>query len=209
VLWECGVTQPPIDAAVVAMRLGLSVTHDNCLPSRAALVRVEGEGAANGTAVIVLGEDERYERLQFSIAHEIGEFAAPRLFDRLRIAHYDVPVAVREKVANAIAGRLLVPSTRLKEIAAGCRWDLQELKQHFATASHELIARRMLDMHPAVVISLFDQGRVTWRRTNRRFATGDLLPPEREAWLDCHQLGEAVEREHVDSPAGLLRIQCW
>lgn len=209
VLWECGVTHPPVDAALVAMRLGLSVAHDNCLPSRAALVRLDRDGGATDAAVIVLGEEERYERLQFSMAHEIGEFTAPRLFERLRIAPYDVPASAREKVANAIAGRLLVPTAMLKEATADGRWDLTELKQHFATASHELIARRMLDMSPSIVISLFDQGRMKWRRTNRRFSPGQLLPPEVEAWQDCHQLGVAVEREHLDTLAGRLRIQCW
>ncbi len=209
ILWECGVTHPPIDAAVVAMRLGLSVAHDHCLPSRAALVRVECDAAARNSAVILLGEEERYERLQFSLAHEIGEFATPRLFERLGILPYDVPATAREKVANAIAGRLLVPTTKLKEIAADCRWDLLELKHDFDTASHELIARRMLDMPPPVVVTLFDQGKTTWRRTNRRFAVGNLLPQEAEAWQDCHRLGVAVERDQVDSSAGPLRIQGW
>lgn len=209
ILWECGVTQPPVDAAVVAMRLGLSVAHDSCLPSRAALVRLEGDSAATNSAVILLGEEERYERLQFSLAHEIGEFAAPRLLERLRISPYDLPAAAREKVANAIAGRLLVPTARLKQTASDCRWDLLEIKQHFATASHELIARRMLDMPPPIVVTLSDQGRMTWRRTNCRFSPGALLPQEIEALHDCHQLGIAVEREHLDTSAGPLRIQCW
>ena len=161
ILWECGITQGPVDAVLVAMRLGLSVAQDQNLPGRAALVRLQQESGDHPTAVVLLGEAERYERQQFSVAHEVGEFAAPRLFERLGITPYDVPTAGREKVANLLAGHLLVPSAWLKQGAQECGWDLTELKQRFSTASHELIARRMLDMPPPVVVTLFDHGQVT------------------------------------------------
>jgi hypothetical protein len=67
----------------------------------------------------------------------------------------------------------------------------------------------MLDIPSPIVVTLFDHGQITWRRTNRRFSPGNLLPTEVEAWQDCHELGVPVEREHLDSLAGPLRIQCW
>lgn len=208
-LWECGITEPPVDALLVALRLGLAVTQDVALPTRAALVRLsEGQFSAP-TAVVVLGDDQRHERQQFSMAHEVAEFAMPRVMDRLGLTPYDFPPGAREQLANRLAGRLLVPTGWLSTSGARDDWNLLALKAQFATASHELIARRMLDMPPAIVISVFDHGELTWRRANRRIATSGFLEVERQAAEDCHQLALAVDREDTEVDSGAVRVQCW
>ena len=66
-------------------------------------------------------------------------------------------------------------------------WDLLELKRRFATASHELIARRMLECRPAVIVTIFDQGRIAFRRGNLPGRVPPLSPAERACWQGVHE----------------------
>jgi Zn-dependent peptidase ImmA (M78 family) len=206
-LWEADVHEPPVDAFLVAMRLGLVVTEDPTLPTRAQFVRLAAGSEAEhvGVPTIVVGENDRFERRQFAVAHEIGEFAAVRLFDRLAINPQRVPQGSREQVANALAGRLLLPGRWFRKAGLECDWDLLELRERFWTASHELLARRMLDMPPSVVITVFDQGSVAWRRSNFG-PTITLSACEHEAWSECHHWGQATSS--ADAELG-VSIRCW
>lgn len=206
-LWEADVHEPPVDALLVTMRLGLVVTQDLTLPARAQFVRLGGEGDTQQLEVptIVLGENDRFERRQFAVAHEIGEFAAVRLFDRLAIDPRQVPQGSREQVANSLAGRLLLPGRWFRNVGLACDWDLLELREQFWTASHELVARRMLDMSPPVIITVFDQGSITWRRSNFGPST-PLAACEQEAWSECHHWGHAASGS--ESEWGLT-TRCW
>lgn len=207
-LWEAGIPQGPVDAFVVARRIGIKVAEAPQGTHRAQFLRVAGEGA--GTPVITLAEDDRHERRQFAVAHELGEFAAPRVFEHLRVDPRHLPITQRERIANQLAGRLLVPSRWLKEIGKEYQWDLPTLKDHFSTASHELIARRLLDMPPRVVVTLFDQGEVTWRRSNFAGQPGPLTGVEEQLWSDCHQLGVATTGIlDEETTGGLVTVCCW
>ena len=70
VLWEAGITEPPIDALDVAEGLGLVVAHDYSMPHRGRFVQL-AECGSNGRAqgTIVIGSEDRPEREQWSIAH--------------------------------------------------------------------------------------------------------------------------------------------
>ena len=48
-----------------------------------------------------------------------------------------------EWVANQLANRILLPTRWLGSAGTACGWDLFSLKRRFASASHELIVRRM------------------------------------------------------------------
>src|SRR5919109_256576 len=86
-LWEAGVTDPPIDALMVADGLGLVVARDTAMQSRGRFVRpAEYNGASTGEGTIVIGTAQRPEREQWAVAHEIGEYLAHRVFDRLGIS---------------------------------------------------------------------------------------------------------------------------
>jgi hypothetical protein len=39
-LWEAGITEPPIDAALIAERIGLIVAHNEAMPIRGCFVRL-------------------------------------------------------------------------------------------------------------------------------------------------------------------------
>jgi hypothetical protein len=195
---------PPVDAIALARRLGVAVAWDAMQAGRGRVVRLRGIRATADQASILVRPEERPERVQWIVAHEIGELCAVQVFDHLGVDPREAPPGSRESVANQLAGRLLLPRAWFRQVAECCDWDLVTLKSRFATASHELIARRMLDFDPPVVITIFDQGRRTFRRGTARRRTASFIVPEREAWQQAHDLGQAATRETVE-----CRVQAW
>jgi len=208
VLWEAGVTEPPVDALAVAEGLGLVVARDFAMPHRGRFVRLAEQGRDGGQATIVVGQSERPEREQWSVAHEIGESVAYRVFERLGIPFREALPTARELVANRLASCLLLPRRWFAADGRELDWDLAALKDRYVTASHELIARRMLEMRPAVVITVCDLGRVHWRRSNVTARPPSLLPEEEAVWRESHDTGCAAEAV-VDAEAGLEHVRCW
>jgi IrrE N-terminal-like domain len=209
VLWEAGVTEPPIDTLAVAQGLRLVVAHDYTMPYRGRFVRLaECEGRGGGQGTIVVGEAERPEREQWAVAHEIGESVAYRVFERLGIAFDEALPTAREQVANRLASCLLLPRRWFASDGREFDWDLLALKDRYATASHELIARRMLEMRPPIVITVCDHGRVHWRRSNATARPPSMLPEEEAIWRESHELGLPTE-DKLDAETGLNMVRCW
>ncbi len=104
----------------------------------------------------------------------------------------EAPPRARETVANGLASRLLLPRDWIAVDAAECDWDLIAIKDRYATASHELIARRMLDFQPPVIISVYDQNRLTWRKSNTRWRLPKPCPLEIGCRRRSHDSGMAV-----------------
>jgi len=208
-LWEAGVDGPPVDALAVAERLQMAVTHDCTMPHRGRFVRLaDYERDGGGQATIVVGVAERPEREQWAVAHEIGESIAYRVFERLGVSFDESLPTAREQVANRLASALLLPRRWFAADGRDYDWDLLELKQRYHTASHELIARRMLEMRPPIVITVCDLGRVHWRRSNVTARPPDLLPEERAAWREAHETG-LPSIEVLDAETGLETVRCW
>ena len=181
-----GVDHPPVDAFAVARALGITVAADDRQRGRARYVRLGAHRPTEGKPAILLHGDPRPERRQWAIAHEIGEHTAHQVFSRLGVDPWEASPNARETIANQLAGRLLLPGDWFAADAADCGWDLFGLKSRYATASHELIARRMLECPPPVIISIFDQGEVSFRRSN---VPGQAPPPssaEMECWRIVH-----------------------
>jgi hypothetical protein len=187
VLGEAGVRKPPVDALGVARTLGIAVATDDRQDGRARYVRLNDPRSRGTRPTILLRPDPRRERCQWAIAHEIGEHVAHRVFARWGVEPVETEANAREQVANWLAGRLLLPTAWFAADAAAYQWDLLALKERYETASHELIARRMLECRPAVVISIFDQRRLSFRRSN---VFGRVPPPSRaeiECWNGVHE----------------------
>ena len=159
ILADMGVRAPPVDAFAVAQALGIALAWDDRQEGRARYVRLSS-GAGAGRATILLRPDPRLERQQWAVAHEIGEHAACRVFAHWGVDPRATSAGAREAVANAMAGRLLLPTAWFAADAAACDWDLIALKARYHTASHELIARRMLECRPPVIISIFDHRKI-------------------------------------------------
>jgi Zn-dependent peptidase ImmA (M78 family) len=204
VLEEASVREPPVDALAVAQALGLVVALDDRQEGRARYVRLGDRWAARSRATILLRPEPRFERRQWAVAHEIGEHVAHRVFSHWGTDPRETVVNARELVANALAGRLLLPTAWFATDAAASQWDLFALKARYRTASHELIARRMLECRPAVVISIFDQRRLSFRRSN----VSGRVPPPSHAEIECwSSVNESCRPLQTRQGSGL--VQGW
>jgi hypothetical protein len=198
ILEECGIESPPVDAWAVARTLGLRVAFDAFQHGRGRLKRIGGRTA------ILIRPEERPEREQWTLAHEIGEAVVRRVYARLDVDPDDVPPQRREQAANAMASSLLLPDEWFRRDADACDGDVLQLKAIYATASHELILFKLLALPGLSLVSVFDQGRLTRRRGNGQLSAPPLLPLERRIWREVHESGEPVE-----GTAEGIRVQGW
>ena len=109
-----------------------------------------------------------------------------------------------EAVANRLASALLLPLVWFAEDGPAAGWDLFALKHRYSTASHELIARRMLDCGPAAVMTIFDNGHRTLRLGNRGGFSPIMLPIELACWRTAHDRNESAARQ-----ANGVTVQAW
>ena len=207
ILNEAGVSAPPVDTVQLAEQLGIVVARDGISDTRARFVRFGSGGESQAT--IYVAEDPRPERRQWAVAHEVGECEASRVFAELGIQLVDAPPAAREAVANRLAGSLLLPRDWFAAHGYELDWDLFALKRRYATASHEMVARRMLEMAPGVIITLADQGRTVWRKSNRHFRTPPMTPAELDIWKRAHEAGEAAQADHAELDEGIEDVRVW
>jgi hypothetical protein len=204
VLDRAGIDRPPVDAIQLARRLGITVAVDDRQRGRARYVRHRGIRGRKPRPTILLRPEPRRERRHWAVAHEIGEHVAYQVFRLLLVDPREAAPNARERVATYLASRLLLPGAWFADDACECRWDLVSLKSRYTTASHELIARRMLDLGPPVIISIFDLGQLSFRGSN---VPGQVPPPscgEMACWRRAHTRNLAEE-----SADGPRKIQAW
>src|SRR6516165_9007378 len=150
-LRAASIESPPVDAIALAQgHLKMIV----CLDSRQ-----EQRGRAQravGRKQIFLRPEPTEERHQWTVAHEIGEHFKPQLLQRLGIAPEQTRVMMGESLANLFAHRLLVPTSWFADDARLHDYDVLALKQKYSTASHEVIAWRMLDLPAPCIITIVD-----------------------------------------------------
>ena len=203
-LEQAGVEGPPVDAFLLARQLGINVARDDLQQGRARYVRLAGRSRSRPRPTILLRDDPRSERRHWAVAHEIGEYAACRVFVHWGVDVREVTPRAREEVANQLAGRLLLPTAWFAADAAATGWDLIALKARYATASHELIARRMLECPPPVIITIFDNGSISFRRSNLPGRVPPLSAAEGRCWRAVHE--RAAPRRIDERP---LTIHGW
>ncbi len=204
ILAEVGISEPPVDALAVAQTLGIAVAWDDRQEGRARYVRLSPRRAGLARPTILLKPEPRAERRQWAVAHEIGEHVACHVFAEWGIDPGEAGPNSREKAANNLAGRLLLPSAWFEAAGASMHWDLFALKARFATASHELIARRMLECRPAVIITIFDQGRMTFRCGNLSGKASSPSAVEIGCWRKVHQQNQTVQMQ-----GEAIAVQGW
>jgi IrrE N-terminal-like domain len=194
---------PPVDAITIAHCLGFAMIWDERQTGRARIAMIAPRRGRLPRPTIFLRPDPRPERVQWALAHEIGEAAMESVLDKASLQADQLQEQAREQFANRFAGRLLLPSAWFATSVHDCNHDLLALKQTYPTASHELIGWRMLDLPNPAIISLFDQGRLQSRRSNLLAHTPPLTSNETDAWRQAHQSGELVRRELP------VRIDAW
>jgi Zn-dependent peptidase ImmA (M78 family) len=204
ILDAADVCQMPVDAMVVANRLDLVVATDDRQSGRARFVRFRRRYEQMAQGSIFVHSDPRPERLQWAVSHEIGEAHAEQVFKALGIDPTEAAVTLREQIANQFASRLLLPTGWFRRRAICCDWDLLALKKTFSTASHELIARRMLDFELSIVIAVFDNGRTTTRQSNVLGRVPSATTEELACWQAARETKQ-VQRKSFS----LGTIQAW
>jgi hypothetical protein len=204
ILTEAGVERPPVDAFSVARRLGITVAEDDRQQGRGRYVRLQRGRSSRPRATILIRPDPRGERRQWAVAHEIGEHSAYRVFQVWGVDPRETVPNAREEVANFLAGRLLAPTAWLTAVGLENGWDLIRLKSHFTSASHELIVRRMLECPAPVIISIFDQGSIYFRRSNVPGRVPPLSHAERQCWRTVHDRNRSEQTFDA-----LRKIQGW
>src|SRR5262249_45745518 len=173
-LEAAGVTQPPVDAIVLAQRhLGMLVCLDRRQNQRGRAQR------AGGRKQIFLRPAPTAERHQSTAAHEVGEHCKSALLERLGAGPGATRPMAGESLAKLFAYRLLVPTCWFAADAPAHDYDVLELKQRYRTSSHEVIAWRLLDLPEPCVISILDNDHVSRRRSNAWRVRRELEPPER------------------------------
>ncbi|MGE0606533.1 MAG: ImmA/IrrE family metallo-endopeptidase, partial [Pirellulales bacterium] len=197
------VEQPPVDAIGLAVALRLTVAWDDAQQSRARCVRMAGARRGQRGAIL-LRPEPRQERRQWAVAHEIGEHFAWQVFAGLSLDAAKEEAGIRETIANRLASALLLPGEWFARDGAVRGWQLPLLKQRYATASHELIARRMLDCQPPVLVTIFDHGRRVFRAGNMQSGSEVLLPIEMACWRASHESGVPATRQQPG-----CAVQAW
>ena len=181
-LSAAGTDQPPVDTIRLA-RDHLRITV--CLDRRQAN-RGRAQRTGRGRHIFLRPEPTR-ERHHWTVAHEIGEHLKAEILARLGISTGDWSALARESLANLFAYRLLVPSCWFGDDARLCDYDLLELKRRYATASHEVIAWRMLDLPEPCIITIVDNEHVSRRRSNAWPVTRQLTPIEKRCLRYVHE----------------------
>jgi hypothetical protein len=206
VLATAGVDAPPVDPVALAHALGVLVAVDDHQAGRGRYVRLSRFGGlaqvesdelghyGNSQASILVRSEPRYERQQWAIAHELGEHVAQSVFSRLDLDVQSAPQDSRERIANYLACRFLLPTDWFAADGQDCQWDLRALKRRYSTASHELIARRMLDFSIPAIITICDQGKITFRRSNLAGRVPPLVGLERKCMNLVHVSGSYCAR---------------
>src|SRR5436309_6893223 len=146
---QAGISGPPIDAIALAQKhLGLTVSLDRLQPQRGRVQR------AGKKAQIFLRPEPTEERHQWSVAHEIGQHFKTQIHERLNLDPDEAKALTGESLANLFSSRLLVPTPWFSADARTLGFDLPALKQRYSTASHEVIAKRFLDLPEPTIITI-------------------------------------------------------
>ena len=167
---------------------------------RGKLIRHNG-----GRDIIVVRREAWEERTQYTIAHELGERYAETVCLRAGEGFDDLSSDFIESLAHRFASRLLCPQPWFDADNAIHDGDLFALKDRYETASHEVIAFRLLQLETPSVVTVIDNGRITRRRANRSgLRTKQLTPAERNTWERCRLTGRDTKTDH-----GPARIAAW
>jgi hypothetical protein len=198
-LQAAGVEQPPVDAIALAQRhLKMVVCLDNRQEQRGRAQR------AAGRKQIFLRPEPTEERHQWTVAHEIGEHLKAGVMERLGADPEQTRAMAGESLANLFAHRLLTPTEWFADDARQLKYEIPQLKRRYATASHEVIAKRLLDLPQPCIVTIVDNDHIHFRRGVGIRASKELAPPERE----CQEYVHHYSRPRVVQAEGWT-VQGW
>jgi hypothetical protein len=144
------------------------------------------------------------ERQQWEAALEIGEHLKPGLLQCLGINPDEPHPMMGESPSRLLAEHLLLPLVWFAKDAPAAGFDVLSLKETYSTASHELIAWRMLDLAEPCIITIIDNDHIHRRRSNAWPVRKQLSPPEQQ----CQQYVSHYSRPRVVRADGWT-VQGW
>jgi hypothetical protein len=197
------VSAQPVDAMAVATAMGFRVIADAAQAGRARLQRIAG------TPTIFVKPGDRPERLQWAVAHELGEAHCWQVCQQVNVDPSELSLLQREQLANALAQRLLLPTGRFTAAVQDTDGDLRQLKLRFATASHELIAQRLLDFPAATILTVIDQGTVSRRTSNLPGPRPTMHQQERACCEQARQTGRDHRSEFAWDESCVAVCNVW
>ena len=210
ILSDLGIARPPIDARLVAKRLGFRIHQrsDELAGMGFRGYKMNEDPNSEQTpgiaGCIYVDQLDRPERVQWITAHEIGELVLPgRVGDEISSDAIQL-----ERACDEFATELLLPRDWFFEHCRQVRFDLLELKAIFSTASHEVIAKRMLAHHEPCVISIFDQDRRPRRFSNLGYSMPPVSFADGVIQRTVRTTGEAI-RETRQTTAGGMEVAGW
>lgn len=196
---DTGCDRPPVDVVEIAERLAVPVFEQERMDVRGKLVRQQTGD------VIVVRREQWEERTQYTVAHELGERYAEAVCLRAGEDILGLSAAFIEALAHRFAARLLCPESSFRRDTQRLDGDLFDLKDIYETASHEVIAFRLLHLETASVVTVLDNGRLVRRGANRPgLQSRKLTPLEDHAW-ECCRLTGRVAHAHD----GTVRVDAW
>ena len=140
---------------------------------------------------IVLNELSLPERRNWTFCHELGHLVS---------GHGADPSDEEEREADAFAAELMLPERDFIPDSKGMKLD--ELKELYPHSSWEVIARRCLQFHPAV-LSIFDQKELTLRVGSSELNfPPEPMKEEMEVMEECYD-----KRTHLRSKSTGINIQ--
>ncbi len=174
-----GITKPPVDVIELARKtLGITICLDEREGRRSRTRRIGGERQ------IYLRPEPRVERHQWTVAQSIGSQFKAEVLARL-----GADASRGESLINLFAQRLLVPTRWFADSAAERSHDVLALKEVYTTASHEVVAWRLLDLPDPCVMTIFDNNVIHRRRSNAWLIRRELEPAEKKCQKQVHHTG--------------------
>lgn len=187
-LAEAGQIAPPADALALLRKLGLAIRPD---PPR------------RGKPTAMPPTEASEESRQLKAAIQLGEHVKPALLQRLGLSP-GPRASMGLSLPNLFAHHFLAPSCWYACDARAADWDILDLKRSYSTATHELLAWRLLDLPEPCAITVVDDDRVTGRRGNAWRVNRILAEAEQECQRYVH---------HYSRPrrvvSGAWTVQGW
>jgi hypothetical protein len=135
-LKKCRIDQPPIEPKKIADRLGILYNETDLDGRRGQSFR------RRGRQHVEIHHEDRPERKNFALAHEIMELELKKALDDPKEAH---------RWANLGASFLLMPTPWFREQCFQGGFDIALLKKAFSTASWEAVALRTLNFSESII----------------------------------------------------------
>jgi hypothetical protein len=173
-LTQARVKAPPVDAIALTRHVGLPTAEK---PRQGHAPRANRSPPTTDTTPCAATSEEQR---QWEAAQAIGKHLQPQLLQQLGFVSGEKKPPMGESLSGLFARHLLLPSAWFSADAASFDFELFQLKERYRSATHEMIAFRLLDLPEPCIITLVVDDKVHRRRSNAWPVKKRLEPAEAE-----------------------------